>query len=174
MSEDTTVTTEITSETAEITEAAVVTESTESTDAIVSSAQTVVDDSSTDPTSDTADAASGLTPGQEPSAELANKITNLDEIEQVLESVIFASTRPISTLRLKNLLTKYNYDVSLLGDVLSALEQKYEGRGFQLVKVAGGYQFRTHAKNADVLQNLLEDKPARLSQSALEVLAIVA
>jgi segregation and condensation protein B len=105
---------------------------------------------------------------------VSNKITNLDEIEQVLESVIFASTRPISTLRLKNLLNKHNYDVDSLGDVLSALEQKYENRGFQLVKVAGGYQFRTHMKNADVLENLLEDKPARLSQSALEVLAIVA
>lgn len=101
-------------------------------------------------------------------------ITNLDEIEQVLESVIFASTRPISLLRLKNLLTKYKYDVSNLGDVLTALEQKFETRGFQLSRVAGGYQFRTHPKNADVLQSLLEDKPARLSQSALEVLAIVA
>ena len=49
-----------------------------------------------------------------------------------------------------------------------------ETRGFQLVKVAGGYQFRTHPSTADLLQKLLEDKPARLGQSALEVLSIVA
>lgn len=43
----------------------------------------------------------------------------------------------------------------------------------QLIKVAGGYQYRSHPEHSEVLQKLLK-QPARLSSSALEVLAIVA
>ncbi len=104
----------------------------------------------------------------------ATKITDLNEIERALEAVIFASPRAISLQRLKNLLQSFSYDTSSLLDVLKSLEQKMETRGFQLVKVAGGYQFRTHPATSDLLQKLLEDKPARLGQSALEVLSIIA
>jgi segregation and condensation protein B len=47
------------------------------------------------------------------------------------------------------------------------------GRSFQLVEVDGGYQFRTKAAYARWIKNLRKVKPARLSQSALETLAIV-
>ena len=104
----------------------------------------------------------------------ANKITDLAQIEQAVESIIFASPKAISLVRIKNLLNHFNYDVSGLTEILSSIEQSYENRGFQLVKVAGGYQFRTHPTNAEILQKLLEDKPTKLSQSALEVLAIIA
>ncbi len=102
------------------------------------------------------------------------KITDFGEIEQAVESLVFASTRPISLQRMKNALNHFNYDLSQLGDVLKSLEQKYENSGFQLVKVAGGYQLRSNPKQSDLLQRILEDKPAKLGTSALEVLAIVA
>lgn len=102
------------------------------------------------------------------------KITHEGEILQVLESIIFASPKAITLQRLKNLLNSFNYETEGLTDKLQLLIERHADSGFQLVKVAGGYQFRTHAKNSDVMQKLLEDKPARLSPSALEVLAIVA
>ena len=104
----------------------------------------------------------------------APKITDEGEILQALEAVIFASPKAMTLVRLRNLLNAFDYDTSELPLMLNKLEEKFSNCGFQLVKVAGGYQLRTHPKNSDLLQKLLEDKPARLSPSALEVLAIVA
>ncbi|MBS1984687.1 MAG: SMC-Scp complex subunit ScpB [Bdellovibrionales bacterium] len=102
------------------------------------------------------------------------KVTDEGEILQALESIIFASPKAISLVRLRTLLNSFNYETSELPAYLTKLEEKYQDSGFQMVKVAGGYQFRSHPKCSDLLQKLLEDKPARLSPSALEVLAIVA
>ena len=50
-----------------------------------------------------------------------------------------------------------------------------EGRGFQLVRVAGGYRYQTHPDLAPYVERfLLHDQRARLSGAALETLAIVA
>jgi segregation and condensation protein B len=48
------------------------------------------------------------------------------------------------------------------------------GRSFQLMEVGEGYQFRTKVEYAPWIRNLRKVKPTRLSQSALETLAIVA
>lgn len=111
-----------------------------------------------------------------PEAELdaSPKITDRTEIIQVLESIVFASPKAMSLVRLRNLLNSFQYDTTNLVEILEEMSAASEARGFQLLKVAGGYQYRTHPKNSDVLQKLLEDKPARLSASALEVLTIVA
>jgi segregation and condensation protein B len=101
-------------------------------------------------------------------------ITDTAQIKQTLEAVIFAAPKSITLLRLKNILTHFNFDVSNLTEILDELVLEYSHKGFQLVKVGNGFQFRTHPGQSDVLQKLLEDKPARLSPSALEVLAIVA
>lgn len=124
-----------------------------------------------------------LTP-QDTSAENSNSsdatppnvalVTDRTQIKQVLEAVIFAAPRAITLLRLKNILTHFSYDVSGLKEILEELVTETQDRGFQLTKIAGGYQYRSHPEHAEVLQKLLEDKPARLGGSALEVLAIVA
>ncbi|NCN42112.1 SMC-Scp complex subunit ScpB, partial [bacterium] len=63
--------------------------------------------------------------------------------------------------------------VENITDYIESLTQKYETSGFQLVKVAGTYQFRSNPAQSDILQKLLEDKPVRISASALEVLSII-
>ena len=50
-----------------------------------------------------------------------------------------------------------------------------EDRGFELVRVAGGYRYQTHADLTPYVERfLLHDQRARLSAAALETLAIVA
>ena len=50
-----------------------------------------------------------------------------------------------------------------------------EDRGFELVRVAGGYRFQSHADLAPYVERfVLEGQTARLSAAALETLAIVA
>jgi segregation and condensation protein B len=106
-------------------------------------------------------------------AEDSNLITDSQEIEGVLEAIIFAAPKAISLLRIKNLLRAFSYDISQLNEILNNMVDKQDARGFQLIKVGGGYQYRTHPKHSDVMQKMLEDRPAKLSPSALEVLSIV-
>src|SRR5690606_31869601 len=47
-------------------------------------------------------------------------------------------------------------------------------RGIVLAQVAGGFQFRTHPENAIWVQKMLQVKPAKLSRTQIETLAIVA
>ncbi len=103
----------------------------------------------------------------------ANLITDANEIERALEAIIFASPKAISLKRIKNLMRSFDFYVENITDYLESLAQKYETSGFQLVKVAGTYQFRSHPSQSDILQKLLEDKPVRISASALEVLSII-
>ncbi len=50
-----------------------------------------------------------------------------------------------------------------------------DGRGFELVRVAGGYRFQTHPDLAPYVERfVLHDQRVRLSGAALETLAIVA
>lgn len=62
-------------------------------------------------------------------------------------------------------------------ELCEELAQAYEksGRGFVLVRIAGGYRFQTHPDMAAYVERfLLEGRSARLSGPALETLAIVA
>lgn len=104
----------------------------------------------------------------------ANLVTAVDEIESAIESIIFASPQAISVAKIKNLLKAGGYEGANTQDIIKSLQQSYENKGIQLVKISGGYQFRTHPKNASILSRMLEDKPTKLSKSALEVLAIIA
>lgn len=103
-----------------------------------------------------------------------NLITAVDEIESAIESIIFAAPQAISLAKIKNLLKAAGYSTESAGDIIKSLQQTYEDKGIQLVRIAGGFQFRSHPKNSNVLSRMLEDKPAKLSRSALEVLAIIA
>src|SRR5688500_13370527 len=50
-----------------------------------------------------------------------------------------------------------------------------EGRGFQLVRIAGGYRYQSHPDQAPYVERfVLEGQSARLSAAALETMAIVA
>jgi len=56
-----------------------------------------------------------------------------------------------------------------------AAEYEAEDRGYQLVRVAGGYRFQSHPDLAAYVERfVLEGQSARLSAAALETLAIVA
>lgn len=62
-------------------------------------------------------------------------------------------------------------------EMLEALSQSYreERRGFELVKVAGGWRYQSHEDCAPYVERyILTGQSARLSAAALETLAIVA
>jgi segregation and condensation protein B len=97
-----------------------------------------------------------------------------DQLRGALEALLFVSDEPVAAARLARLLEASPGDVeSALADL--AEEYREANRGFQLREVAGGWRFYTHPAFHDVIeQYVLSWDTRRLSQAALEALAVVA
>ena len=95
-----------------------------------------------------------------------------DEWRRVIEAVLMAATEPVEPQVLAQLIERPVAEVEGLCALLAA---ECTGRGFVLVKVAGGYRFQTHPDLAPYVERyLLEGRHARLSGAALETLAVIA
>ena len=108
---------------------------------------------------------------------LARKLSD-ERLRSVIESLIFASPKPLALTSISNLLRPVARKRvrELLETIIAEgaqREQLGEG-GFALKEVAGGYHYRTLAENAPWLKKLQKTRPWRLTQATLEVLAIVA
>ena len=92
----------------------------------------------------------------------------------VAEALILASPDPISEGRLAKLIPRCTPKNARA--LVEALNQDYvaQQRAFEICEVAGGFQVRTHSEYASYLQQLQRTRPLRLSNAALETLAIVA
>jgi segregation and condensation protein B len=99
---------------------------------------------------------------------------SLAEAQASLEALLYASADPLSVKELKKALPEAG---DLVRPALDRLRELYaqEGRGLQLVEVAGGFQITTRPEFHEVVSRLVEGaKPARLSLQALETLAVIA
>jgi len=97
------------------------------------------------------------------------------ELTAILEALLFVSSEPLPVARLSTVIG--NVSRAEVQQALKNLQAHldHEGRGIQLVQVAGGYRLVTKADYAPWLKRLDKAKAAqRLSRSALESLAIIA
>jgi segregation and condensation protein B len=97
-----------------------------------------------------------------------------DNLKPILEGILFISESPVKLDTLTEIL--HEWDRETLQDGIHQLKKEYEedSKGLELVEVAGGYQFRTKPQWAQWVNRLKKSKPVKLSQSALETLAIIA
>lgn len=98
----------------------------------------------------------------------------IKELESALEGVLFAAGEPVPVERL---CLGLEVDRPTLDAVAQNLmdQYKYERRGIRLVRMDTSYQLCSAPEFAGYIRKTLESrKPARLSQPALEVLAIIA
>jgi segregation and condensation protein B len=113
------------------------------------------------------------------------------ELPLILEALLFSAQKPLSVAELRDTLVQAAADVSAeetrpfgrvgteeVAAALEALAAHHEGAGrsYRLVCVAGAWQFVSKPEYAPWLRALVGQKarPARLSQPALETLAIIA
>jgi segregation and condensation protein B len=96
------------------------------------------------------------------------------EVKPVLEGLLFVSDNPIRVETFAEVLPECDKETILEGLQKLREECGLEGRGVELQEVAGGYQFRTKPRWAEWINRLKKAKPFKLSQSALETLAIIA
>ena len=97
------------------------------------------------------------------------------EIRAVLEALIFASPQPITPREIGKVLGGVPKEAWQAA--LAELRSEYagDGRGLQLVEIAGGWQITTRPEYNDWVRELLDPaSPTRLSIQALETLAVVA
>ena len=97
-----------------------------------------------------------------------------DEARRALEAVLMVADQPIEAALLAQLVERSPQQVE---DLLAGLAASYEedGRGFQLVRVAGGWRYQSHEDLSPYVERfILSGQSARLSAAALETLAIVA
>lgn len=98
----------------------------------------------------------------------------LNELESALESVLFASGEPVPVERL---CLGLEVDRPTLDAVAQELmdKYKYERRGIRIVRMDTSYQMCSAPEFAPHIRKTLESrKPPKLSQPALEVLAVIA
>ena len=99
---------------------------------------------------------------------------SLDEEARAIEAILMVAEDPVPTHLLAQLLELAPDRIDGLCAAMAAAYEA-EGRGFQLVRVAGGYRFQSHPdQSAYVERFVLDGQSARLSAAALETLAIVA
>jgi segregation and condensation protein B len=97
------------------------------------------------------------------------------ELKAILEAVLFVSPEPVPVARLMSIVGTVSKAevVQALGILTHDLDQ--DGRGIQLVQVAGGYRLVTKQEYGPWLKRMDKAKAAqKLSRSALESLAIIA
>ena len=114
------------------------------------------------------------------------------ELKFILESLLFSAQKPMSVKELRDLLTSAAttedadeaakpFKKTKDDDVTAALEElarehEAAARSYRLVCVAGAWQFVTQPEFSPWLKALVgvKARPSRLSQAALETLAIIA
>lgn len=101
-------------------------------------------------------------------------VGGLPSLRAALEAVLLVVDEPVAETTLAQVVQRPRDEVAR---TLRELAEEYtaQRRGFELLAVAGGWRLYTRAECAPVVQRFVRDKQhARLSQAALETLAIVA
>lgn len=116
----------------------------------------------TDPTSETA------------AAQEETLAVPVAALRPALEALLMVADEPMASVTLA---TAVGYPVPEVEEALHALAAEYtdQGRGFELRHVGGGWRYYTREEYAAVVEGyVLEGQQARLTQAALETLAVVA
>lgn len=98
----------------------------------------------------------------------------MSEMRRAIEAILFLADEPLPTTDLAVLLEAPS---SQINEELEGLARDYVEResGIVLREVAGGWRLATHPNAAEFLERFVsEHRSARLTQAALETLAIVA
>ena len=96
------------------------------------------------------------------------------EARQAVEAIVMVAEEPVPPGLMAQLIEIPTEQVEAICSQL-AEEYRVQGRGFELVRVAGGYRYRSHPDTESYVKRfVVSGQSTRLSSAALETLAIVA
>ncbi len=100
------------------------------------------------------------------------------QLKRIIEALLFASSTPLTFNRIKEIVDEvYPSKPKQIKDMLDDLREEYisQGRAFRLDEIAEGYLLRSCEEYSKFIEKLgYTKRQEKLSQPALEVLAIVA
>ncbi|ABE55726.1 condensin subunit ScpB [Shewanella denitrificans OS217] len=100
---------------------------------------------------------------------------NTTQLKQLIEASLFVLAKPMTIKALKEtVLADFDVSRKRIQEVIDELQQDYQERGVQLVKVASGYRFQTQELLSPYLQPLWQEKAPKYSRATLETLAVIA
>lgn len=95
-------------------------------------------------------------------------------LRRQVEAILFASEQPVSPRRIASALKEREALIKAAVRDLAA-EYDLQNRAFGVIEIAGGFQILTRPEYGELISKLYEQgRQTRLSQAALETLAIVA
>jgi segregation and condensation protein B len=112
--------------------------------------------------------------GTAPIVESALALDDPDRLRAAVEAVLFIVESPVSTAQLATALQRPEHEVvAAIGELAASYDER--SAGIELREIAGGWRIYTRPElGAAVEAFLLEGQRSRLSQAALETLAVVA
>ncbi len=121
---------------------------------------------------------SQVTSAPEPGGEESRPGVLPEDLAAAVEALLMVADQPLSTLAIAQVTGAPRQDVEA---VIQALQDDYERgiagqpRGFELREVGGGWRIYAARRFDEVVRSMLhDDSPQRLSQQALETLAVIA
>jgi segregation and condensation protein B len=97
-----------------------------------------------------------------------------NELICVLEAILISAEKPMPIERMMNYFAPE--DKSSRANIRTALEtlqERCEGRGFELVEVGSGFRYQTRIEYKDWVSKHWDEKPPRYSRALLEILALI-
>jgi segregation and condensation protein B len=96
----------------------------------------------------------------------------MNELHRSIEAILMVVDEPVTETTLATIL---EHTVDQVEAALGELVASYEGHGFELKKVNGGWRFYSHPDQSSVVEKfVLDGQQSRLTQAALETLAVIA
>ncbi|MFM8205590.1 MAG: SMC-Scp complex subunit ScpB [Actinomycetales bacterium] len=96
------------------------------------------------------------------------------ELESSIEAILMVVEEPLSEVVLAQIIERPTDEVL---EALNRLREEYEReeRGFALKQISGGWRFYSHPNFASLVEKfVLDGQQAKLTQAALETLAVIA
>ena len=96
------------------------------------------------------------------------------ELERSIEAILMVVEEPLSEVVLAQIIERPTEEVV---EALQRLSTQYESesRGFELKQISGGWRFYSHPDLAPLVEKfVLDGQQAKLTQAALETLAVIA
>jgi segregation and condensation protein B len=97
---------------------------------------------------------------------------NTQEAKRVLETALICAQAPMAVREMR-VLFQDEVGNDTLRTMLDELARDWEGRGVELVALAGGWRFQSRPEMREFLDRLHPEKPPKYSRAVMETLAIV-
>ena len=98
----------------------------------------------------------------------------MENVESIIESILFATGRVVTINELQSIL---ELSVDDIEKIIEKMKNNYkqENRGIELIKVDNGYQLCTKKENYEYIYQVIDKRgKPKLSNAALETLSIIA